>query len=129
MISDCTDGQLDHLQYRMSDVITILDKKYCCFEQFDFQKTITFTYMFFRPNEYPDGYYWKGIMANNRTGLFLPTNAVTYLGINVLPAQNFSRQVGQSDVMAASCTSLQSNSGGLGNMIGSLRASFTHKKR
>lgn len=60
-ISDNTDGQLDHLQYRISDVITVLNK---------------------RPREYPDGYYWKGMMGNGRTGLFIPTNTVTYLGMD-----------------------------------------------
>uniref|UniRef100_A0A5S6R1N3 non-specific protein-tyrosine kinase n=1 Tax=Trichuris muris TaxID=70415 RepID=A0A5S6R1N3_TRIMR len=54
----CEDGQSDHLQYKADTVITVLNK---------------------RPREYPDGYYWKGVLNTGRAGLFLPETTISLL--------------------------------------------------
>uniref|UniRef100_A0A914XQZ6 non-specific protein-tyrosine kinase n=1 Tax=Plectus sambesii TaxID=2011161 RepID=A0A914XQZ6_9BILA len=58
-ISACNDGQMDHLQYAKDELITVLSK---------------------RPREYPDGYYWRGVVKSGRTGLFLPSNTIAHIG-------------------------------------------------
>jgi hypothetical protein len=73
-ICACRDGQLDHLQYDKGDVITVLDKRYgnnFC----DYIRHI------YRPKEYPDGYFWRGIVKCGRTGLFLPGNTVAQISV------------------------------------------------
>ncbi|KFD52561.1 hypothetical protein M513_06595 [Trichuris suis] len=57
-IRSCEDGQSDHLQYKADTVITVLNK---------------------RPREYPDGYYWKGVLNTGRAGLFLPETTISLL--------------------------------------------------
>ncbi|MFH4981544.1 hypothetical protein AB6A40_008253 [Gnathostoma spinigerum] len=58
-VSSCHDGVLDHLQYMKKEEIVVLDRS---------------------PSAYPDGYYWRGIMRNGRTGLFRPDETVAKLG-------------------------------------------------
>ncbi|KRZ91416.1 Tyrosine-protein kinase PR2 [Trichinella sp. T8] len=57
-ITEVDDGEPDHLQYKVDTVITVLNK---------------------RPSEYPDGYYWKGVLNTGRTGLFLPETTISQL--------------------------------------------------
>ncbi|CDW53400.1 Pkinase Tyr domain containing protein [Trichuris trichiura] len=57
-VRSCEDGQSDHLQYKADMVITVLNK---------------------RPREYPDGYYWKGVLNTGRAGLFLPETTISLL--------------------------------------------------
>lgn len=59
-ICACTEAKKDHLMYRQSDIITVLDK----------------------PNNSP---YWKGVLNSGKTGMFNPSNTVAYLG-NSLPS-------------------------------------------
>lgn len=58
----CAYGELkkDHLLYRQHDIITVLDKP-------------------------TNSTYWKGVLNSGKTGLFNPSNTVTYLG-NSLPS-------------------------------------------
>uniref|UniRef100_A0A915JUZ6 Uncharacterized protein n=1 Tax=Romanomermis culicivorax TaxID=13658 RepID=A0A915JUZ6_ROMCU len=67
-VTYCSDGQPDHLQYDADDLLVLPP--------------------FFRPKEYPDGYYWKGVVIEKqlknkpgcaRTGLFSPANTIAHL--------------------------------------------------
>lgn len=55
-----SESKKEHLMYRQNDIITVLDK----------------------PSNSP---YWKGVLNSGKTGLFNPSNTVTYLG-NSLPS-------------------------------------------
>lgn len=49
------ENKKDHLMYRQNDIITVLDKP-------------------------ANSVYWKGVLNSGKTGLFNPSNTVTYLG-------------------------------------------------
>ncbi|CEF59677.1 Activated CDC42 kinase 1 [Strongyloides ratti] len=58
-ISECRDGQPDHLQYSKEEIITVIERT---------------------PTAYPDGYYWRGALKDGTIGLFRPTDTVAHIG-------------------------------------------------
>lgn len=87
-IKDCNDilngskVKKDTLQYKVGDIITVLDKKPI--------------------SENSSCNFWKGVTNNGKTGLFNPANTVTYLGRN-LPTNHatFSRAESKSGLYSS----------------------------
>lgn len=65
-VTTFSEAKKDHLMYRQNDIITVLDK------------STTST-------------YWKGVLNSGKTGIFNPSNTVTYLGNSLPSATNRDR--------------------------------------
>lgn len=103
---DISKPRRDQLQFRIGDVLTVLDKKWVFYCETSNRKTES-CFVLFSASMEVDGHAsvhyfsrpipevansWKGVLNNGKTGLFNPAHTVSYLG-NILPSvkPQFSR--------------------------------------
>lgn len=116
-----TKGKKDYLSYKVGDIITVLDKK---------PETSKYT-VGISSQEMP-AVLWKGALNSGKTGLFSPTDVISYLGPNLpaltagLAAMSVSNEDNYSRTSDAKSANLHTRRKLKANMISRPQRDFRH---